>query len=162
MPAYVRADKCDGCNGRDRVECARICPHDLMKLDADGSDSGHELKAYNQEPEQCWECYCCVKVCPQNAIECRAYADFVPLGGSVQPLRDESKIVWTIRFRNGEKKRFKFPVRTTPDGSADPYGDEPEADLADLADHGQLFTANTHECDFSQFGAAVGVDDAGS
>ncbi|MCI4626908.1 MAG: 4Fe-4S binding protein, partial [Candidatus Magnetoovum sp. WYHC-5] len=44
-----------------------ICPNDLMKLDRD------RMKAYNQETEQCWECYNCVKICPQQAIEVRGY-----------------------------------------------------------------------------------------
>ena len=30
-------------------------------------------------------------------------------------------------FRDGEIKRFKFPVRTTPVGSIDPYKDKPPA-----------------------------------
>ena len=69
MPTFVRTDKCDGCKGQDKTACMYICPHDLMMLDKDGSATGHAMKAYNQEPEQCWECYSCVKICPQNAIE---------------------------------------------------------------------------------------------
>jgi adenylylsulfate reductase subunit B len=30
--------------------------------------------------------------------------------------------MWTVKFRNGMVKRFKFPVRTTPEGKADPSG----------------------------------------
>jgi adenylylsulfate reductase, subunit B len=81
MPTYVRTEKCDGCKGQDKTACMYICPHDLMKLDKDGSETGHAMKAFNQEPEQCWECYSCVKICPQHAIEVRHYADIVPLGG---------------------------------------------------------------------------------
>jgi len=97
-----------------------ICPHDLMKLDLSMS------KAVNQEPDNCWECYSCVKICPQQAIEARAYADIVPLGGKVIPMRSSDSIMWTIKFRNGETKRFKFPIRTTAEGSIDPYGGLPE------------------------------------
>jgi adenylylsulfate reductase subunit B len=117
MPTYVRTEKCDGCKGQDKTACMYIYPHDLMALDRDGSVTGHAMRAYNQEPEQCWECYSCVKICPQNAIEVRRYADIVPLGGSVQPLRGSDSIMWTIRFRNGTMKRFKFPIRTTSEGS---------------------------------------------
>ncbi len=115
MPTFVRTEKCDGCKGQDRTACMYICPHDLMKLDKDGSETGHAMKSYNQEPEQCWECYSCIKICPQQAIEARPYADIVPLGGSVQPLRGTDSIMWTIKFRNGTMKRFKFPIRTTPE-----------------------------------------------
>ena len=68
MPTFVRTDKCDGCKGQDKTACMYICPHDLMKLDKDGSETGHAMKAFNQEPEQCWECYSCVKICPQQAM----------------------------------------------------------------------------------------------
>jgi adenylylsulfate reductase subunit B len=39
------------------------------------------------------------------------------MGGAVIPLRTDSHIMWTIKFRDGEVKRFKFPVRTTQVGS---------------------------------------------
>ncbi len=54
MPTFVRTEKCDGCKGQDRTACMYICPHDLMKLDKDGSETGHAMKSFNQEPEQCW------------------------------------------------------------------------------------------------------------
>ena len=54
MPTFVRTDKCDGCKGQDKTACMYICPHDLMMLDMDGSQTGHVMKAYNQEPNQCW------------------------------------------------------------------------------------------------------------
>ena len=151
MPAYVRTDKCDGCKSRDTIACMHICPHDLMTLDVDGSGTGHAMKAWNLEPEQCWECYACVKDCPRHAIEVRHYADVVPLGASVQPLHRMTSIEWTIRFRNGITKRFEFPARTTPEGSADPYGATPEAVMEEIADHSSLFTKRTHTCDMDQF-----------
>ncbi len=153
MPTFVRVDKCDGCRDLDRPLCVHLCPHDLMRLDQDGSHTGHVRKAFNREPAQCWECYACVKACPQNAIECRAYADFVPLGGSVQPLSGDTSIIWTIRFRNGNKKRFKYPTRTIPAGSVEPYSGEPKAWLPDLIDDGSLFTGRAQAGDRSQFRA---------
>ena len=116
MPSFVITDKCDGCKGRDKTACMYICPHNLMKLDTD------RMKAFNQEPEQCWECYNCVKICPQQAIEVRGYADFMPMGAKVLPLRASDSIMWTVKFRNGTIKRFKFPIRTTQEGSAVPDG----------------------------------------
>jgi adenylylsulfate reductase subunit B len=47
-------------------------------------------------------------------------------------MRGTDSIVWTIKFRNGNVKRFKFPIRTTPEGSIDPYGGKPEADIANI------------------------------
>jgi adenylylsulfate reductase subunit B len=79
-------------------------------------------KAYNRDVAMCWECYNCVKICPVQAIEMRGYADFVPLGATVTPMRGSDAIMWTVKFRNGTLKRFKFPIRTTPEGTAVPDG----------------------------------------
>jgi adenylylsulfate reductase subunit B len=130
MPSFVIAEKCDGCKAQDKTACQYICPNDLMALDRD------LMKAYNQEPEQCWECYNCVKICPTQAIEVRGYADFVPLHGSVIPLRGTDSIMWTVKFRNGTLKRFKFPIRTTEEDSIDCYGDKPDADMSKVKEPG--------------------------
>lgn len=116
MPSFVILEKCDGCKGQDKTACMFICPNDLMVLDKE------KMKAYNRDPWMCWECYNCVKICPQQAIDVRGYADFVPMGASVVPLRGSEDIMWTVKFRNGSVKRFKFPIRTTPEGEAQPLG----------------------------------------
>ncbi len=130
MPSYVITEKCDGCKGQERTACMYICPNDLMKLDRE------RMKAYNQEPEQCWECYNCVKICPQQAIEVRGYQDFCPMGANIIPLRGTDAIMWTIKFRDGQVKRFKFPIRTTPEGSIDPYAGKPEPDYNKIKEPG--------------------------
>jgi len=116
MPSFVINEKCDGGKALDKPACQHICPNDLMVLDKD------LMKAYNREPEMCWECYNCVKICPTQAVEVRGYADFVPLGAAVTPLRGTDSIMWTVKFRNGTLKRFKFPIRTTEEGKAVPDG----------------------------------------
>ena len=114
MPSFVISDKCDGCKALDRTACQYICPNDLMVLDR---QSG---RAINRAPEMCWECYNCVKICPTQAIEVRGYADFMPLGGAVHPLRGSDSILWSVKFRNGQIKRFRFPTRTIPEGASEP------------------------------------------
>jgi adenylylsulfate reductase, subunit B len=124
VPSYVVPEKCDGCKALDKTACQYICPNDLMVLNK------NTMKAYNQDPSMCWECYSCVKICPTQAIQVRGYADFVPLGASATPLRSTDSIMWTVKFRNGTLKRFKFPIRTTAEGTAVPNGG--------FADHGDL------------------------
>lgn len=114
MPSFIITEKCDGCKALDRTACQYICPNDLLVLDKGKN------KAYNRAPEMCWECYNCVKICPTQAIEIRGYADFMPLGGVVHPMKSSDSILWSVKFRNGQIKRFKFPIRTTPEGSAEP------------------------------------------
>ena len=58
MPTFVHTEKCDGCKGGEYTVCMYVCPNDLMKLDTT------RMKAFNQEPEQCWECQCCVEGLP--------------------------------------------------------------------------------------------------
>jgi len=114
MPSFVITEKCDGCKALDKTACQYICPNDLMVLNPETG------KAMNRAPEMCWECYNCVKICPTQAIEVRGYADFMPLGGVVQPLRSSDAIMWSVKFRDGQIKRFKFPTRTTSEGTAEP------------------------------------------
>jgi adenylylsulfate reductase subunit B len=38
-------------------------------------------------------------------------------------------VMWTCKFRNGTIKRFKFPIRTTPEGTANAYLDLVGKDL---------------------------------
>ena len=127
MPAYVDPGACNACEGvHDGPLCVYICPNDLMVLDITSQ------KGVNQESEMCSECYACVKLCPQNAIHVRGYADFVPLGAEVQPTYVEGQIRWDIRFRDGRTENFTFPVRTTPPGSIDPHKGVAEADHSQL------------------------------
>ena len=58
MSTFVYMTSCDGCG-----HCVDICPSDIMHIDPT------TRRAYNIEPNFCWECYSCVKACPQNAID---------------------------------------------------------------------------------------------
>ncbi|MGH7819728.1 MAG: adenylyl-sulfate reductase subunit beta, partial [Candidatus Binatia bacterium] len=60
----------------------------------------------------------------------------VPLGATLAPMRGTDSIMWTVKFRDGGMKRFKFPIRTTPWGSIDPFK-EPAPPAADAL-KGQL------------------------
>ena len=126
MPSYVIAEKCDGCKALDRTACQYECPNNLMVLDEE------LMKAYNREPDACWECYSCVKICPVQAIAVRGYADFVPMGASVTPLKGTDSIMWTVKFRDGSLKRFKYATRTVAEGTIEPFKGIVEAKQEDL------------------------------
>jgi adenylylsulfate reductase subunit B len=65
-------------------------------------------------------------------MDVRGYADFMPLGAASTPLRGTEDIMWTITFRDGRIKRFKYPIRTTTEGSIAPFAGFPEANAADI------------------------------
>ena len=116
MPTYVDPNACNACEGENQGPlCVYICPNDLMVLDQTIN------KGFNQEPEMCSECYACVKLCPTEAIHVRGYADFVPLGASVQPHRTEDGLTWEVRFRDGRSFEFTYQSRTRPAGSVELY-----------------------------------------
>ena len=131
MPTFVYMTKCDGCG-----HCVDICPSDIMHIDKT------YRRAMNIEPNMCWECYSCVKACPQNAIDARGYADFAPLGHSVRVLREEEKgtISWKIKFRDGREKDFTSPITTQPWGEKIPK-------LAELAEPTQEEVDSQLLCD---------------
>ncbi|MDG6928998.1 MAG: adenylyl-sulfate reductase subunit beta [Nitrososphaerota archaeon] len=123
MPTFVYMSACDGCG-----LCVDICPSDIMHLDRD------IRRAYNIEPDYCWECYSCVKACPQHAIDMRGYADFSPLGHGLTVLREEDKgrVSWKVTYRNGQTKEFTFPIRSTRPNSIRPPDTFPqEGDMGD-------------------------------
>ena len=127
MPTYVDPNTCNACQGvHEGPLCVYICPNDLMVLDSSLN------KGLNQEPEMCSECYACVKLCPQEAIHVRGYADFVPLGAVVQPHRVDNGLTWDVRFRDGREFQFTYPSRTRPAGSVTPYEAFTEDRVTDL------------------------------
>lgn len=124
MPTYTDMTRCDGCG-----ECVDVCPSDIMHIDRT------YRRSYNIEPNFCWECYSCVKYCPQHAIDVRGYSDFAPLGHKVRVLRDaqHGMIYWKIKYRDGREKAFEFPIRTTPVGSIKSAAEYAPPNPADLS-----------------------------
>ena len=99
-------------------------------------------RAYNIEPNMCWECYSCVKACPMDAIDVRGYADFAPLGHSVRVQRDEEKgvIAWRIKSRNGETDlNLLAPITTKPWGTGIPQLKDETAPTQEARDSQLLF-----------------------
>jgi len=130
MPTFVYMTRCDGCG-----HCVDICPSDIMHIDET------IRRAKNIEPNMCWECFACVKACPQNAIDVRGYADFAPMGHSVRVLREEEKgtISWKVKFRNGTVKDFVSPITTKPWGKHIPKLAEKEVPNKEALDSQLLF-----------------------
>ena len=127
MPTFVNPNACNACAEEHLGPlCVYICPNDLMALDVDAN------KGFNQEPDMCSECYACVKLCPEEAINVRGYADFVPMGAIVQPHRTEDGLQWEVVFRDGRRFEFTYQSRTRVAGSVVPYEGFTEDQSGDL------------------------------
>ena len=97
MSTFVYMTRCDGCG-----HCVDICPSDIMHIDET------IRRAKNIEPNFCWECYSCVKACPNHAIDVRGYADFAPMGHSVLELEEKRKKVRSLGELNLETEQKKI------------------------------------------------------
>jgi adenylylsulfate reductase subunit B len=51
------------------------------------------------------------------------------MGSNIMPMMGTEDVMWTCKFRNGLIKRFKFPIRTTPEGTANAYKNMKAKDL---------------------------------
>ena len=113
-----------------------ICPSDIMHIDPT------YRRAYNIEPDMCWECYSCVKACPSMQLTFVAYADFAPLGHSVRVRREEEKgtISWKIKFRDGTEKNFLSPITTKPWGECIPQLKEVSGPSQEMRDSQHLYS----------------------
>ena len=116
MPSYVNPDKCDGCKALDKTACQHICPNDLMVLNKE-TDEGLQPRRLDvlgmlQLRQDL----------PHPGGRGPRLRRLRAAGRSATPMRSTDSIMWTVKFRNGTIKRFKFPIRTTPEGKAVPDG----------------------------------------
>ena len=123
MPSYVITEKCDGCKAQDKTACQYICPNDLMTLNRDTHEglqpgAGTVLGVLQLRKD--------LPAAGDRGQGLRGLRS--PGRRTSSRCRGTDSIMWTIKFRNGKLKRFKFPIRTTPEGSVDPYKGKPEAD----------------------------------
>lgn len=76
--------------------------------------------------------FSCVKMCPNDAIEMRGYADVMPMGATLTPVRGTHSIMWTAKYRDGRVKQFKLPIRDTRWGTIDPFPEDGRPHTMDL------------------------------
>ena len=109
MPVYVDNDKCNGCGSSKEPPCVRMCPGDLMVKDFITN------KAYLRAKEDCWNCYACVKPCPQEAIEMRLSYQIGYFNARVQPHIISSELIeWECTDTQGNVERFRIPTKYVP------------------------------------------------
>ena len=109
MPVYVDNDKCNGCGSSKEPPCVRMCPGDLMVKDFITN------KAYLRAKEDCWNCYACVKPCPQEAVEMRLSYQIGYFNAKVKPHIISSELIeWECTDTQGNVERFRIPTKYVP------------------------------------------------
>lgn len=109
MPVVVDREACNACNGSRQPPCVRLCPGDLMFISSDHGKA--ELRA----DADCWDCYACVKGCPQEALEVRLSYQVALRGASVRPhILSSDKIEWTAVDRQGNVEQWVIPTKWLP------------------------------------------------
>lgn len=109
MPIYIDPDKCNGCGNSKEPPCVRMCPGDLNVKDFVTG------KAYLRAKEDCWNCYACVKPCPQEAIEMRLSYQLGFFNAKVQPhVISSDTIEWECVDSRGNVEIFRMPTKYIP------------------------------------------------
>ncbi|MDP3939735.1 MAG: 4Fe-4S dicluster domain-containing protein [Deltaproteobacteria bacterium] len=123
MPIYIDQDKCNGCGNSKEPPCVRMCPGDLNVKDFVTG------KAYLRSKEDCWNCYACVKPCPQEAIEMRLSYQLGYFNAKVQPhIISSDTIEWECVDTKGNVEIFRMPTKYIPVAlDEEPSEDDPRA-----------------------------------
>jgi adenylylsulfate reductase, subunit B len=123
MPIYIDPDKCNGCGNSKEPPCVRMCPGDLNVKDFVTG------KAYLRAKEDCWNCYACVKPCPQEAIEMRLSYQLGFFNAKVQPhIISSDTIEWECVDTKGNVEIFRMPTKYIPVAlDEEPSEDDPRA-----------------------------------
>ena len=95
MTIRIDRKKCDGCGLSKQPPCMKICPGDLIYKDFTLRKAALRCDA------DCWDCYCCVKACPKEAIDLVLAYEISNRGASLKPRAlDEHTIEWVLRDRD--------------------------------------------------------------
>jgi len=102
MSITIDKKKCDGCGLSKEPSCMKSCPGDLIYKDFSTK------KAVLRSKSDCWDCYCCVKVCPKEAIDLILSYEISNRGASLKPkLIDNNIIEWVLKNRKGEISTYR-------------------------------------------------------
>jgi len=119
MPVYVDNNKCDGCKASKNPPCVRLCPGDLLYKDFATN------KAVLRDKAECWDCYACVKPCPQDALEIKLSYQIGFFNASLRPeILSDEKIGWSAVDTKGNVERFEIITKYIPVPVEEPESEE--------------------------------------
>jgi len=72
-------------------------------------------KAVVRNPADCWDCYCCVKVCPREAIDLILSYEISNRGAFLKPkVIDDNMIEWVLQDTQGKVTTYRQPTKYLP------------------------------------------------
>ncbi|WP_207708752.1 4Fe-4S dicluster domain-containing protein [Heliobacterium mobile] len=92
MTLLINSQRCRRCGGHPR--CADVCPGNLLVL----PERGHIV---SREPDDCWDCGACIKVCPQQALAVSLPPEAGGQGSTLRAKQIAGKIRWTLEHPDG-------------------------------------------------------------
>ena len=109
MTIKIDKKKCDGCGLSKQPPCIKSCPGDLIYKDFSLK------KAVLRCEADCWDCYCCVKVCPKEAIDVVLAYEISNRGASLKPkVIDNNTIEWVLQDKEGKTTSYRQSTRYLP------------------------------------------------
>ena len=103
MSVKVNEEKCIGCSNKKEPVCIKYCPGNLLKLNEKG-------KPVMRNPDDCWDCMVCIKVCPTQALETVLPYSLASYKASLLPKIEKTKIIWEAKDINGKREVFESPI----------------------------------------------------
>ncbi len=99
MSIKINPQVCTGCPKASEPPCVRICPGDLIT-------KNHE-NAEIREPQDCWDCGACLKICPNQAIAMYLPVQIGGKGATLVAKNSRDKIIWTCKWPDGKQEIFE-------------------------------------------------------
>jgi adenylylsulfate reductase subunit B len=107
----IKIDKkmCTGCGPSKQPPCMMICPGDLIYKDFSIK------KAVLRNKADCWDCYSCVKVCPEGAINVILSYEISNRGASLKPdMTENDTIEWVLQDKQGKIITYRQSTKYLP------------------------------------------------
>lgn len=106
MTIIIDKKKCDGCGLSKQPPCMKSCPGDLIYKDFASK------KGVLRSDADCWDCYCCAKVCPREAIDIVLSYEISNRGALLQPkIIDSNTIEWVLKDQTGKISSFRHSTK---------------------------------------------------
>lgn len=105
MSVKVDYELCTGCPGKGEPPCVKNCPGDLIYINPETN------RVEIRNPDECWDCMVCVKLCPRQALETRLPFQLATYKASLKVKKGQENITWKIKDLYGKEEIFTLSTK---------------------------------------------------